>query len=55
MASRTQFWSALIVLGIFVLGVLYGPATAAEGAVLYLGLLVSGIVVLRVVLARRSL
>lgn len=55
MASRTQFWSALIVVGVFALGILYGPATALEGALLYLGLLGAGVVLARIVLARRAL
>jgi hypothetical protein len=54
MASPTQFWFALIVIGIFVLGIVFGPAIALEGALVYAALLIAGVVFVRAALARRA-
>lgn len=55
MAEITQFWFAAIILGMFILGVLWGPATALEGAVIYLGLLVTGIFLTKLAARRMGL
>jgi hypothetical protein len=54
MANCTQFFLALIIMGVFVLAVFWGAATAFEGAVLYMVLLVAGILFVRGMMARRS-
>ena len=53
-SGRAPFWLTLILLGVFTLGVFFGPSTAAPGAVLYAGLLASGIVFVRIVLRGRA-
>ena len=53
-SARAPFWLALTILGVFALGVLFGPSTAAIGAVLYAGLLASGIAFVRLALRRRA-
>lgn len=54
MKQRTQFWLALIILGIFALAVLFGPDTAALGALLWAGLTGAGIFVVRAALRRMA-
>lgn len=53
MATRTQFWFAVILLGVVSLGLCFNIATAVEGFFLYAALLGAGILFVRAVMARR--